>query len=151
MNYTYKDKAEMNEECQLILSTLYYKGEVKMIVFTYDKSIFTSESEEWGGIVDSIKGIVEKSNITTKTKIDKFQKMIDQSLSAVMKTQSKMQETIKDIANLQNKAIASSGNQAGGSGAGSAPSGTANTEAMIKNTKDALLAEVQKLAKLVKE
>jgi len=133
LNYTYKDKAEMNEECQLILSTLWYKGEVKMIVFTYDKNIFTSESGEWGGIVDSIKGIVEKSNVTTKTRIDKFQKNIDLSLEGVLKSQNQMRETIKDIANLQNKAIASAGGQAG---EGAASSVTSNTEALIKNTRD---------------
>jgi uncharacterized membrane protein len=38
-NYTYKDKAEMNEECCTILKSLYLKGEVKMIVFSYDKNL----------------------------------------------------------------------------------------------------------------
>lgn len=51
-NYTYKDRAEMNEECSTILSSLYFQGEVKLIVFTYDKSIFAAENNEWGGIVD---------------------------------------------------------------------------------------------------
>lgn len=65
-NYTYKDKAEMNEECQLILTTLYYQGEVKMIVFTYDKSIFQAAGDAVGGMVDSIKSIVNTSNNTVR-------------------------------------------------------------------------------------
>ena len=77
VNYTYKDKAEMNEECQLILTTLYYQGEVKMIVFTYDKSIFSAESNEWGGIVDSIKQVVDKSSNKVKSKVESFQKSLE--------------------------------------------------------------------------
>lgn len=58
VNYTYMDKAEMNEEAMTIISTLFDQGEVKMIVFSQDKSIFATEIDGWGGIVDSIKKIV---------------------------------------------------------------------------------------------
>ena len=43
-----------------------------MIVFTYDKSIFNAESDDWGGIVDSIKAVVDKSGNKVKSKIDSF-------------------------------------------------------------------------------
>ena len=44
-----------------------------------------------------------------------------------------MKDTIKDIANLQNKAIAASSGQ---SGEGAASSASSQTEALIKNTRD---------------
>lgn len=82
----------MNEECQLILNTLYYKGEVKMIVFTYDKSIFQSAGDALGGMVDSIKSIVNGSNSTVRAKIDKFQKSFDHTLIGIKKTQTEMNQ-----------------------------------------------------------
>lgn len=71
-NYTYKDRAEMNEECATVLSSLYFQGEVKMIVFTYDKSIFASEDNQWGGIVDQIKKVVGGSSSKILERINKF-------------------------------------------------------------------------------
>jgi hypothetical protein len=40
-----------------------------MIVFTYDKNIWASENNEWGGIVDSIKKIVDGSANMIASKI----------------------------------------------------------------------------------
>jgi hypothetical protein len=85
VNYIYKDKAEMNEECQLILSTLYYVGEVKMIVFTYDKSIFSVESDAWGGIVDQVKQVVDKSASKIRNKIESFQKNVESNVVEMKK------------------------------------------------------------------
>jgi len=63
VSYTYKDKAEMNVECATILKFIYQQGEVKMIIFSYDKSIWTSDDKgTWGGICDSIKRIIGQSN-----------------------------------------------------------------------------------------
>ena len=62
VSYTYKDKAEMNVECATILKRVYQQGEVKMIVFTYDKSIWATEDQGWGGVVDSIKKALTKAN-----------------------------------------------------------------------------------------
>lgn len=71
-NYTYKDRADMNQEAMTILSALYYQGEVKMIVFTQDKSIWATEDNQWGGIVDSIKKVVSGSSSSLDKRIQKF-------------------------------------------------------------------------------
>ena len=47
INYTYKDKAEMNVECSTILKSLYYKGEVKMIVYSYDKNLTVIQESDF--------------------------------------------------------------------------------------------------------
>lgn len=53
----------MNVECATILKFIYQQGEVKMIIFSYDKSIWTSDDGgTWGGICDSIKRIIGQSN-----------------------------------------------------------------------------------------
>lgn len=54
-NYTYKDRAEMNKECSIILKALSYQGEVKMIVFSEDKNIWSQENNVWSGFVESIR------------------------------------------------------------------------------------------------
>ena len=74
-----------------------------MIVFTYDKSIFSAESDEWGGIVDSIKQVVDKSSSKVKSKIDSFQKSLSESVIEIRKTQSEMQQSLIDIFKLQKK------------------------------------------------
>jgi len=69
VSYTYKDKAEMNAECSTILKFVYQQGEVKMIVFSYDKSIWAADDRSWGGIVDSVKRIVGASSNAIANKI----------------------------------------------------------------------------------
>lgn len=86
-NYTYKDRAEMNEECATILSSLYFQGEVKMIVFTYDKSIFATEDNQWGGIVDQIKKVVQGSSGKLMERINKFNQSINSQMVTVIKSQ----------------------------------------------------------------
>lgn len=54
-NYTYKDKSEMNEECCTILKSLYNKGEVKMICFTYDKKLTIIQESDFKEVIDEIK------------------------------------------------------------------------------------------------
>lgn len=57
-----------------------------MIVFTYDKSIFASEDNQWGGIVDQIRKLVGSSSGKLMERINKFNSTMNSSMSAVIKT-----------------------------------------------------------------
>ena len=80
VSYTYKDKAEMNVECATILKFVYQQGEVKMIVFTYDKSIWATEDQSWGGVVDSIKKVVTSANNQLINKIGNMEESLSSSV-----------------------------------------------------------------------
>ena len=138
----------MNEECQLILNTLYYKGEVKMIVFTYDKSIFQSAVDAMGCMVDSIKSIVNGSNSTVRAKIDKFQKSFDLTLIGIKKTQTEMNQQLKDMVGTQLKINESAGGAVSGGGGGA---NMEQVEASIRNTKNLVMEEITKLTQMVKD
>jgi len=46
-NLLYIDRAELNREARAIMSTLYHQDEVKMIVFSYDKSTYAIGNTSW--------------------------------------------------------------------------------------------------------
>lgn len=88
----------MNQEAMSILSALYYQGEVKMIVFTQDKSIWASEDNQWGGIVDSIKKIVQGSGSSLDKRIQKFSSNMTEKLDAVQQSQQELRGVVETIA-----------------------------------------------------
>jgi len=88
----------MNQEAMSILSALYYQGEVKMIVFTQDKSIWASEDNQWGGIVDSIKKIVQGSGSALDQRILKFSSNMTEKLDAVQQSQQELKAQVETIA-----------------------------------------------------
>lgn len=97
-NYTYKDRADMNQEAMTILSALYYQGEVKMIVFTQDKGIWASEDNQWGGIVDSIKKIVQGTGSSLDKRILKFSSTMTEKLDAVQQSQQELKGQVEKMA-----------------------------------------------------
>lgn len=97
-NYTYKDRADMNQEAMTILSALYYQGEVKMIVFTQDKGIWASEDNQWGGIVDSIKKIVQGTGSSLDKRILKFSSSMTEKLDAVQQSQQELKGQVEKMA-----------------------------------------------------
>lgn len=97
-NYTYKDRADMNQEAMTILSALYYQGEVKMIVFTQDKGIWASEDNQWGGIVDSIKKIVQGTGSSLDKRILKFSSTMTEKLDAVQQSQQDLKGQVEKMA-----------------------------------------------------
>jgi len=84
----------MNEEAMTIISSLWFQGEVKMIVFSQDKSLWHIEDDGWGGVVDSVRKIVQgatqalekkifKANIDMKEKLETVQVQNEQLKVAV--------------------------------------------------------------------
>ena len=88
----------MNQEAMTILSALYYQGEVKMIVFTQDKGIWASEDNQWGGIVDSIKKIVQGTGSSLDKRILKFSSTMTEKLDAVQQSQHELKGQVEKMA-----------------------------------------------------
>jgi hypothetical protein len=82
INYTYKDKAEMNAECTTILKSLYYKGEVKMIVFTYDKNLTKVKESDFQEVLDVVSSAVKDITSEITTKFDNLSEMVIKSINA---------------------------------------------------------------------
>ena len=51
----------MNAEAMTILSIL-GQDEIKMVVFSYEKYIWEREDKQWGGVVESVKTIIEHNS-----------------------------------------------------------------------------------------
>lgn len=82
INYTYKDKAEMNVECCTILKSLYYKGEVKMIVFTYDKNLTVIPESQFQEVLDVVNSAVSEITSDINTKFKALGDLVNKSINA---------------------------------------------------------------------
>ena len=84
INYTYKDKAEMNEECCTILKSLYNKGEVKLICFTYDKNLTIIQESDYKEVIDEIKKNVKAATDDINETISDIGEQIKNSINSVL-------------------------------------------------------------------
>lgn len=76
-----------------------------MIVFTYDKSIFASEDNQWGGIVDQIKKVVNSSSSKLVDRINKFASNMNGSMSVVIKTQQVLESRLNNTISQQSEVL----------------------------------------------
>jgi len=69
-----------------------------MIVFTQDKSIWASDDSEWGGIVDSVKKIVQGTGSALDKRIQKFSTNMTEKLDAVQQSQVELKGQVEKMA-----------------------------------------------------
>ena len=68
--YVYKDKADMNSECQQLLSTIFPQQDLKIVSFSSDKSLWSMEEDPNQGVIDSVTAQISscKSALSTQLK-----------------------------------------------------------------------------------
>ena len=95
-NFTYKNRAQMNVEAMTILSIL-GQVEIKMIVFSQEKNIWDREDKQWGGVVDSVKTIINENGYHLNVQMHKYTKSLAQNIEDVRSYQQGLQDVVEDV------------------------------------------------------
>lgn len=77
IQYVYKDKAEMNLDCQQLLALIFPQIELKCVAFSIDKQAWTEEADLNKGLKDFVMQQNKEMEARLKTSIDEvFTKMM---------------------------------------------------------------------------